>query len=309
MDNLRLSLTYGAFCLEIEGSSEVTLELFREIRNSGLGEITKEVSYRAQRNDRDLLGADPVATSNGKATTENNLPNTNSDATWPPFHTVVLQARPSSQREWILIGLAYATELGRKRANSEEIKSFLKETKRLDDSMRGNYATYMSRLAQSGMIEALADGEYVITQTGLDEAFKIVSREGQPAPKRKKATKAKAANYQTLDLGLGEKEMDNFRALWRFISPESTVDKSLVIAGWLKKEKGINAFSANHLYTMLRIAGESVSFNLLAALKNAKNRHSYFDAGDEPNTFSLNYIGEDRFNELQKDLPLNPDMG
>lgn len=47
------------------------------------------------------------------------------------------------------------------------------------------------------------------------------------------------------------------------------MDKAVLVAYWLKKEKTIENYTANHLFTILRTIDENASFDILSALKNS----------------------------------------
>lgn len=305
MSALKIEIVSGHFELKLEGEPEVVSDLFSSIRSSGLGALHEEISsdlvleaasvekqtpISAEHFDGSIVGVE------GKTGVANS-----NESKWPTFESVVLQGRPKNNQEWILVCMAYATSFGEKTATDEDVRTLLRAAKRFSDSKRKNYARDVRKLAGKNFIQALAGHEYIVPELGLDEAHKIVCSEQRTSAKRKKTSKPKLPKYQLLDdLMPDETKKEEFRNVWKSSEHSSAMDKAAFIAGWLQDNLGVEEISANHIFTMLRIAGESASFDIQSALKNGKNHHSYFTSGSEPGFFALTHIGEDHYSDLQE---------
>lgn len=118
-------------------------------------------------------------------------------------------------------------------------------------------------------------------------------------PKSKNAPSKRApASYKLLELGLSENDRETFKNYNNEHNHTAHIDKAVLAVYWLKKEKSIDVFSADHLFTMLRTIEEPVSFDLASSIKNAKNQKNYFIAGAESGIYSIHHIGEDHVKSL-----------
>lgn len=305
MSILKIEIASGHFELKLEGEPEVVSNLFSSIRDSGLGALHDEVFSGLVLEDANAKKQTPTSSEqfDGSAASveEKTAAIGPRESQWPNFENAVLQGRPKNNQEWILVCVAYATSFGEKTATNEEIKGFLQAARRLNDSRKKNYGRDVRELASKNLIQALDGHEYIISEQGLNEAHKIVCREQKETTKRKKTVRSKLPKYQLLDdLMTDDGEKEGFRDAWKASVHSTAIDKAVFIAGWLQKNLDIEEVSANHIFTMLRIAGESTSFDIQSALNNGKNRRSYFVGGTEPGTFALTHIGEYHYMDMQK---------
>ena len=75
------------------------------------------------------------------------------------------------------------------------------------------------------------------------------------------------------------------------------MDKMVFAAYFISTLNKTDSISPNHAYTILKIAGVSTAFDILSALKNARNKN-YFSSGEEKGTFKLTSYGLDRYEDL-----------
>jgi hypothetical protein len=86
-----------------------------------------------------------------------------------------------------------------------------------------------------------------------------------------------------------------------FFAQKSTGDadtrRYLVIAHWLKTQRGIESIDMNHVYTAYRHMGWNVPADAAKPFRNAKTQ-GWFGAGKERGEFSINHIGEGVVNKM-----------
>lgn len=102
-----------------------------------------------------------------------------------------------------------------------------------------------------------------------------------------------------MELDLSKEQRDSFKEFWIKHNHSANMDKALLAAYWLKNEKNVEDFTADYLFTMLRTIEENTSFNLAAAIRNAKNRKNYFILDSTSGAYKLHHIGEDHVKVLE----------
>jgi hypothetical protein len=80
-------------------------------------------------------------------------------------------------------------------------------------------------------------------------------------------------------------------------NPDSDSKKYLVIAAWLKQQRGIAAVTADHVHTCYRHMGWHTPKDVLQPLRDMKRRNGWFNKGPERGEYAINHIGE---NEVAK---------
>jgi hypothetical protein len=118
---------------------------------------------------------------------------------------------------------------------------------------------------------------------------KAASRRPRPAPNEGavRATQYAPAVIRDLDL----------KGLKEFIAPYTLnghSDKILAFGMFLRDEKGIHPFTADHLYTAYRFVGERTPGAFLQAIRDASKKKDLVDY-QSPTQISVTHIGENRF--------------
>lgn len=153
------------------------------------------------------------------------------------------------------------------------------ETNRKTIPREKNFSTNVKSLISDQYISAINDTEFRLEKTGFERAKVILlsspnkRKTKQNSSSRKKNT---PTSYSLLELDLSEEQRISFRDFWEKHKHPSNIDKAVIIANWLKVEKEINDYTPNHFFTMLRTIEENTSFNIAAAIKNAKNTKHFF---------------------------------
>jgi hypothetical protein len=131
-------------------------------------------------------------------------------------------------------------------------------------------------------LELPLDGEYTEAEP--------VAAEKPNKPKRARA--APIPDVIEIDLTSGDMP---FAAFCQAKSPSKEIDKALVLAGWLKQYRQVEAVSPEHIYTCYRIVGWSVPNDITGPFRNGKRQGKFKSVGN--GMYAITLIGE---NELQK---------
>lgn len=297
MSDFKLKIVIGDAQIELEGEGELVHTIFQEIKDSGLGKFTSLV----QDGHKDAVR--PSATSPSDANKGVSDSSEESSAPkLPLLQDVVLQGKPKTEVEWLLIYAAYASNWGSNLFTREDLRVKYTETKRITPTRNKNFATNFKSLSIAQYISANNDTEYRLTQMGVQKAKDIVLGESPSKKANKPAgstSKRTLSTYKIVDIGLSSEDRIQFKDFWIQHDHTSNMNKAVLAAYWLKSKKSVVDFTADHLFTMLRTIEESASFDLLSAIKNAKKDKSYFILGSAKGSYTLTHIGEDHVKLLE----------
>ncbi|MTD40053.1 hypothetical protein GIX45_15840 [Erwinia sp. CPCC 100877] len=290
--------------IELEGDSATVYKIFQELKEQGLGELSPLTKKNINNSTTDNVqvtsnyqNADSV-----KEKTIQEEKNAEVPFDFPTLQTILLQEKPSNEQEWILIYAVYCSQFGSIPFTAEDLRSKYKETNRFNESRRSNLNKNIKKLVGNNFFAAVDNSNYRLEKTGLKKAKEIISSEKK---KNNSSSKSKA-NYQILELDLSENDKNDLRKFWNSHKNSSNMDKAVLIAYWLKKEKNIESYTANHLFTILRTIEENTSFDIPAALRNSKNNKNHFIYDANSNSYILSHIGEDYVKTLKnKDINNN----
>jgi hypothetical protein len=73
----------------------------------------------------------------------------------------------------------------------------------------------------------------------------------------------------------------------------------LVIAAFLKEKMGVEAVTADHIYTCYRLLGWNTPADAGAPLRALKSKGN-FQKGDDPGAYILNHVGENAVRDMSK---------
>lgn len=296
MSDFKLKITIGNAQIELEGEGELVHTIFQELRETGLGNISPLVhaerhtalSENTTQNDSGELPNEPAdsITPSGLA----------SDYEMPSLNNVVLQGLPQKESEWLLVYALYASDCGKSAFTKEDLRSKYVESNRVTTSHNNHFVENLKILVSAKYISAINATDFRLEQAGIEQARSILSREAS----EKKASKAKGATskratstYNLLELELSAEERVQIKEFWEQHDHASNINKAVLAAYWLKENKAIDDFTANHLFTILRTVNESTSFDLLSAIANAKRSKNYFVNGSTARSYTITHIGED----------------
>ena len=303
METFKLKVTYGDAQIELEGKEDMVHTILRELCNNGLGVLQTPV----KKDEPALCDSNSPL---GKLQSETDpTPETVSSPSTdelPTLETVVLKGGPKTEIEWLLLYAFYCSNSGASLFTRDNLRSKYEETNRFTLARGKNFAVNIKSLVSNGYISAVNANDFRIELGGQLKAKEILQNtslgKGDKTKSKNTQSKKAPASYKLLELGLSEGDRQSFKKYYNEHNHTSNIDKAVLGAYWLKKEKSIDVFSADHLFTLLRTIEEPTSFDLAASIKNAKNLKTYFIAGTESGIYSIHHIGEDHIKKLkQKD--------
>lgn len=302
MSDFKLKIIIGDAQIELEGEGELVHTMFQELRESGLGNISPLVHTKAQ----SVQNGEVSKSSSNESTTasieESVAVGETSDFELPPLNSVVMQGLPQKESEWMLIYALYASNCGKEVFRKEDLRAKYEESNRITPSRSNHFNDNFKILSSLKYISAVNQTDYRLEQTGIQKARAILlgTSEGQSGQKSRRASRKRAPQkYELLNLNLSEVERTQFKEFWNAHKHTSNIDKAVLTAYWLKTKKDIEDFTPDHLFTMLRTIEEGTSFDLSAAISNAKKDKNYFSLGPAPKTYNLTHIGEDHVKQLE----------
>jgi hypothetical protein len=301
MGMFKLKISIGDAQIELEGNENMVQTIFQDLREKGLGTL------------QPFSKADKTASSDSKRPMEDVAPGTyltpddiNLSPTdeLPTFENVVLQGSPKAELEWLLIYAFYCSNMGKIFFTRDDLHTKYDVSNRWTDAKRKNFAKNLKSLVSRKNISAVNANDFRMEPEGLARAKAILqgtsTSNGDKTKGKTTSNKKAPANYKLLALDLTEDNRQAFKIFYSEHNHTSHMDKAVLAAYWLKREKNIEAFTADHLFTMLRTIGEPTSFDLASSIKNAKNHKTYFTAGAESGSYSIHHIGEDHVKILKQ---------
>jgi len=133
-------------------------------------------------------------------------------------------------------------------------------------------------------MEDTGEGELVVEQYSQAEA-----REPRKVRKVPSYKLVPDLNFEDGDQGLNEYAGEK--------NPKTEFDRLLVVGGWLKSKRGIEAITADHVYTAYGfMATHDKSWacprNITGLFSDSKRRKKFFDKGPDLGTWKITHIGE-----------------
>lgn len=194
MSNLKLSLSIGELSLQLEGDGELVQTMLNELRENGLGELSKipETHF-------------PMSSPQSNMIIPNNtaLRNNIADNNYPSLKEVALKCLPKSESEWILLYAFYASDFGTKSVSRTEIKEMYNVTNRMTTSRSNNFFNSLTSVVLNNYLSALNDDEYAVRPEGQIKINEILSRENSSENKTKTKRASKVKQFQLIkDLDL-----------------------------------------------------------------------------------------------------------
>ncbi len=303
MDVFKLNIIIDNAQIELEGQGELVYKIFQELKENGLGKLTpltKEYSSN-------LVSANNSEETSKDVPKIENTDNLKDDPIllnedFPALQNVVLQGTPQTEKDWLLVYAAYCSEQGESLFTRDDLRTKYDETNRKTITREKNFSTNVKSLISDNYISAVNDTEFRLEGIGLERAKKILlnpSSERKAKQNSSSGKKKTPMSYSLLNLDLSEEQRISFRDFWNKHEHSSNMDKAVIIAYWLKREKSINDYTPNHLFTMLRTIEENTSFDISAAIRNAKNTRHFFSYDSDNKAYTLTHIGEDRVTAIE----------
>lgn len=298
MGDFKLKIIIGEAQIELEGDGELVHTIFQEVKDTGLGKLAPLVQNSSKGTVRSSAGSLNGSDEDTPDSLDESLPEL------PSLQDVVLQGKPKTEREWLLVYAAYASNWGHNLFTREDLREKYTETKRATSARSKNFVSNLKSLSTARYISANNDTDFRLNQSGIQKAKDIVLGESSSKKANRSAgsaPKRAPSMYQILELGLSSEDRTQFKDFWNRHDHSSNMNKAVLAAYWLKTQKDVIDFTADHLFTMLRTIEESASFDLLSSIKNAKKNKSYFILGSIKGSYALTHIGEDHVKLLEID--------
>ena len=295
----KLKICTGDANVELEGDGDLVHTMFLELREGGVGMLSNGTSKQSQAVNMDKA---KETFQTNEINPETNSSREEKDLQLPPIDTIVMKDIANTETEWVLIYALYASEQGKRLFKDSDIKKAYQDSGRLTDNRNKNFAANMKNAVRNDWFVKINDTDYSLSEKGKSNAIDIVCGTAKSSAKKKvKKGSSSKPTYKVVELNLNEEQREELKLYMQSFASEkiSNMEKSL-LASYKLSQFGINSFNENVIFTVLRIADMTTSFDINAAINNGKNRKSYFANGEEAGEYKLHHIGEDHAKELEK---------
>ena len=299
-NNLKIKIAVDNVCIELEGEGTLVDAILAKLLDEGIEKI-KNKTVTVLQGDINMFNK-PEKEDVDAPTSECMTTTTEIDSEYPLLKDVVIKDLPKTETEWILLYAFYSSGFGKDCFSKNDIKEGYNNTNRTTSTRNKNFATNLKNTISNGWIKSVNEVDFVITLSGISTAKEILNRSVSEKPARRNKQSVSKRSYQFLDLGLSNKEREDFKQFFNSFPSLSNIDKAVVCSYWLSSfpEKTIKEVDSNTVFSALRIADANTSFDIGSALSNGKNSKNYYVSGNAPNKYVLNHIGEDHAKELTK---------
>ena len=299
-DILKLKVCVGDANIELEGEGNLVHTIFSELCESGLGKLSVSllIQPKFELPNEVESAVIPVADKNNERPSDqqqmgaSNLPN---------IETIAIKDLPKTEAEWILIYALYASEQGTKFFSENDLRQMYLASGRWNESRQKNFATNVKKAVTSDWFTIVNDPNYSLLTAGKEKAYEILQRavSSNSLKKSKKPTNSGKTSYNVVELGLNETQRQETKQYLLSFPSLNHMDRAVVIAYKLA-QYGVVEFDENTIFTALRIADLSASYDLKSSLTNGKTRKNFFIFSDTAGMYKLHHLGEDRAKELEK---------
>ncbi len=233
------------------------------------------------------------------------MPNTLSieESELPLLKDIVIKDIPKSEQEWILIYCLYSSNQGKKSFTKEDVRSLFKESGRYTENRRKNFTSELNSLVDENFIKSKNETEYIILDTGVQDAKRILSgspterktaRKKVDSKKNKDAVKGQKSSPHTVNFVDFKASNDNIKDLKLFIGeklPKNQNDHVAVVMYWYLKNKKIKKnMLPEEINYFLVIAGIKPPKALRQVFVNMKELH-LISRNEEDGSFDLTSVG------------------
>lgn len=300
----KLKVCVGGANIELEGDGKLVHTIFSELRENGLGKLGTPALMLTRCEEADEALTTKIEETTPAANNENVEAHSlkqKSDISLPNIKDVVLKNLPKTEAEWILIYALYASDEGKKVFTSDDVRQMYHTSNRFTDTRNKNFATNIKKAVTSNWFITINDTEYSLIDGGKALAYEILQRtsESGSSKKAKKTVNSAKATYGIVDLGLNERQRQDFKQYLLSFPSVSNMDRAVLIAYKLT-QYDVTEFNENTIFTALRIAELPASYDLKGSLNNGKNLKNYYVPSDTTGMYKLHHLGEDRAKELEK---------
>ena len=299
-NNLKININIGTTSINLEGTSNTVIDFFNDLRLNGLVKLNN-LSTSCERTQEPEKIYESTSQKNETEPPESVSTVANTESL-PSLNDLVIKLDGCTEADWMLLYSLYLSDNGSKVFTMEDIKNKYRETNRLTTTRNKNFSTNIKKLVKCNYISGINDSEYKITTEGITKAHKLLVGEIK-SQKHKNNTKTfTTKTFSVVDMHLSEEKRSEFKTHFESFKKLSNIDKAVVVACWLKNNIRKDEIDSNILFTMLKIAGSSTSYDLDSSLRNAKVKNKYFLNGTDKGFYKIHHIGEDYYkNKLLKE--------
>lgn len=299
-DIFKLKVCIGNANIELEGEGNLVHTIFSELREDGLGKLSDSVPVEIKNDVSDREIGNNILCEE-KNNIEIKEPQIKETSKLPQINTIVIKNLPKTETEWIVVYALYVSEQGTKIFNKEDLRQLYQDSGRLDENRNKNFSTNIKKAIAADWFEIVNNDTYSLSETGKGIAYEIIQRTASSdgGKKARKLISSSKTAYTIVDLGLEEEQRQEFKQYLLSFKGINNMEHVVLIAYKLT-QYGVAEFNGDIIFTALRIADLPTSFDLKAALNNAKNLKNYFVSGKEAGMYKLYHLGEDHAKELEK---------
>lgn len=284
MSNLKLGLTIGELSLQLEGDGELVQTMLNELRENGLGELSKIPEARIS-----------AANAQSYISTQNNteLCNNIADSNYPSLKEVALKCLPKSEPEWILLYAFYASDFGTRSVSRTEIKEMYNVTNRMTTSRSNNFFNSLTSVVSNNYLSALNDDEYAVRPEGQIKINEILSRENSSENKTKTRRTSKGKQFQLIkDLDLSTTpSRKGLKDFVNEVKPSSNINITTTIIYYMQQiYEYAGDINGDIIFTCWRELGTKIPNDLVGNLRDiCSSKYGY--ANVESGNYSITARG------------------
>ena len=275
--NLKLKFEYRGLKLELEGDENTVKNLFDKAKTEGFGDIIDKID-RAESFFKMAEAKIAHSKEHSKQITDKPI----IDGDYPPLNQVLMKGYPSSETDWILVYVFYASNFGTKIVSKSEISDKYKETKRETTSTKANLSKNIKSLCSKDFLNAINNDEFSLTEDGIKEAEQIILGKKKSVSKKKKSpssekTKVNQTYHPKIvpDLDLKPKDKMILKDFFSQYELSSFSDKILVIVYYMKEILKIDKVGPDYIYTGLRDVNEKSPNAFKQAILDTKSKKGW----------------------------------
>lgn len=291
MTDFKLKIVLGDATIELEGEGQLVKEILEDLKETGLGNLAKTVPVQKQEPKIQECNID-----NTRVAEEENIEQCETEL--PNIKDLIISGNLHNDQEKILIFAYYLSNYGQDVVSEDEIRNKFKEMNLWTNSACGNFKTNIKKLiGDKKFLSSYGDTGYIVTQCGQEQVKAIILGQGQSTKKQKSKNNKTAKNsiikYEFIDLNLSTEDKKNLVDLFFEKDNLKATEKVALASYWYKKQKNENAVNKDIVYSILKNANMSTSFNIQGALINAKKRNNYFYPSNNNGEYEISHIGEE----------------
>ena len=304
MSEFTLKIQVGDASIDIQGETDAVKDLFREIRDNGLGSISilkRQVNVTQLPQDINYFNnstpqiTDTVETVN--VCEEDEVPD---EYKYPHIHEVAAKKLPENEEEWVLIYAFYASGFAKNTVSKDEIKAYYRESNRVNGQRYKDFDGNIKKLVQTNMLKVVSSDVFKISDSCKIKAVEILNREAKPVKVVSNGNSKKVILPKFCELNISETDKDTIKDTYKKINPKTNMDKIFLVTYLAKQLCNIDEVDTDSIFTLLDIVVEKKDIAIESTIKNMKNRnYNLLQDGSTKGKYILSSKSERYFRELK----------